>query len=83
MNRRVCSGSSDGRVEATREVLVAGSSTPDDPTVRRSIASEQLCQRSCVVEEKASSTGWPDARKNIASDHPMALLSAAFSQRLV
>jgi hypothetical protein len=39
MNRRVNSGSSDGRVEATRDVLVAGSSATDDPTVRRSIAS--------------------------------------------
>jgi hypothetical protein len=40
MNRRVNSGSSDGRVEATRDVLAAGSSATDDPTVRRSIASE-------------------------------------------
>jgi hypothetical protein len=36
MNRRVSSGSSDGRVEATRDVLAAGSSTSDDPTERRS-----------------------------------------------
>jgi hypothetical protein len=56
MNQRVCSGSSDGRVEATREVLVAGSLAPDDSTVRRSIELEQLCQRSCAVEAKASST---------------------------
>jgi hypothetical protein len=38
-------GLSDGRVEATREVLAVGSSAPDDPTHRRCIASEQLCQR--------------------------------------
>jgi hypothetical protein len=40
MNRRVCSGSSDERVEATTEVLAAGSSASDDPTVRWSIESE-------------------------------------------
>jgi hypothetical protein len=57
MNRRVCSGSSDGRVEAIRDVLAAGSSALDDPTVHWSIALEQLCQRSCAVEATASSTG--------------------------
>jgi hypothetical protein len=56
MNRRVCSGSSDGRMKATREVLAAGSSAPDDPTVLRSIALEQLCQQSCAVAAMASST---------------------------
>jgi hypothetical protein len=83
MNRRVSSGSSHGRVEATKEVLAAGSSAPDDPTVRRSIASKQLCQRSCAVEATASSTEWTDAQKKIASDHLMVLLSAAFSKWLV
>jgi hypothetical protein len=83
MNRWVCSGSSDGRVEATRDVLAAGSLASDDPTVRRSIASEKLCQRSCAVEATASSTRWTDARRNIASDHLTVLLSAAFSQWLV
>jgi hypothetical protein len=38
-------GLSDGRVEANRDDLVAGSSAPDDPTDRQCIASEQLCQR--------------------------------------
>jgi hypothetical protein len=38
-------GLSDGRVEAIRDILVAGSSALDDPTHRRCIASEQLCQR--------------------------------------
>jgi hypothetical protein len=38
-------GLSDGRVEANRDDLVAGSSAPDDPTDRWCIASEQLCQR--------------------------------------
>jgi hypothetical protein len=76
-------GLSDGRMEATRDVLVVGSSAPDDLTERQSIASEQLCQRSCAVETTASSTGWTDTRKNIASDHLTVLLSATFSQRLV
>jgi hypothetical protein len=40
MNRRVSSGSSDGHVKANRDDLAAGSSAPDEPTVRRSIASE-------------------------------------------
>jgi hypothetical protein len=40
MNRRVSNGSSNGRVEANRDNLAAGSSTPDEPTVHRSIASE-------------------------------------------
>jgi hypothetical protein len=38
-------GPSDGRVEANRDDWVVGSSAPDDPTDRRCIASEQLCQR--------------------------------------
>jgi hypothetical protein len=33
-------GLSDGRVEANRDDLVAGSSAPDDPTDRRRIASD-------------------------------------------
>jgi hypothetical protein len=56
MNRRVSSGSSDGRVDATRDVLAVGSSTLDDLTERQSIASEQLCQRSCAMEATTSST---------------------------
>jgi hypothetical protein len=50
-------GLSYGRVEATKDVLAAGSSAPNDPTECRSMASEQLCQRSCAVEATASSTG--------------------------
>jgi hypothetical protein len=38
-------GLSDGRVKANRDDLVAGSSTLDDPTHRRCIESELLCQR--------------------------------------
>jgi hypothetical protein len=38
-------GLSDGRVKANRDDLVAGSSAPDDPTHRRCITLEQLCQR--------------------------------------
>jgi hypothetical protein len=45
MNRRVSSGSSDGCVKANRDGLAAGSSAPDEPTVRQCNASEQLCQR--------------------------------------
>jgi hypothetical protein len=37
-------GLSDGRVEANRDDLVAGSSAPDDPTHRRCIASDQLSE---------------------------------------
>jgi hypothetical protein len=38
-------GLSDGRVEAKRDDLAAGSSALDEPTHSRYIASEQLCQR--------------------------------------
>jgi hypothetical protein len=47
MNRRVSSGSSDGRVKANRDGLAAGSSALVEPTVHRCNASEQLCQQSC------------------------------------
>jgi hypothetical protein len=43
MNRRVSSGSSDGCMEANTDDLAAGSSTLDEPTVRRCIASESFC----------------------------------------
>jgi hypothetical protein len=56
MKRWVCSDSSDRRAEPTKDVLDAGSLALDDPTVRWSIASEQLCQRSCAVEATTSST---------------------------
>jgi hypothetical protein len=83
MNWQVCNSSSDGHMEANSKVLVARSSALDEPTVRR-----MKCQSSCVnghVRWRAttSSTGWTDARKSIASDHPTVLLSVAFSQRLV
>jgi hypothetical protein len=38
-------GLSDGRVEATIDVLTVGSSALDEPTHHRCIASEQLCQQ--------------------------------------
>jgi hypothetical protein len=41
-------GLSDGRVKANRGDLGAGSSALNEPTHRRCIASEQLCQRSHV-----------------------------------
>jgi hypothetical protein len=56
MNRWWSSGSSDGLEEANRKVLAARSSAPDEPMVRRYIASEQLCQRSCAVEGNDYST---------------------------
>jgi hypothetical protein len=40
MNRRVSSGSTDGRVKANRDGLAAGTSVPNELTVRRCIASE-------------------------------------------
>jgi hypothetical protein len=43
-------GLSDSHVEATRGVLVAGSSAPDEPTHHRCNASEQLCQGSSTAK---------------------------------
>jgi hypothetical protein len=45
MNRQVSNGSSDGRVKANRDGLAARSLAPDESTMRRCNASEQLCQR--------------------------------------
>jgi hypothetical protein len=77
----------DGRVEANRDDLVAGSSAPDDPTHRRCIASEQLCQRifnsHARWRQRLVALNEPTPGKKIASDHPTVLLSAAFRQRLV
>jgi hypothetical protein len=50
MNRRWSSGSSDGLVRANSKVLSRSSSTPDELTKRRCIASDELCQRPCAVE---------------------------------
>jgi hypothetical protein len=50
MNRHVSSGSSDGLVEANSKVLAVGFSAPDDPTVRRSIASVQFYHRTSMAE---------------------------------
>jgi hypothetical protein len=83
MNRQVGSGSSDGRVEATREVLALGSSAPDDPMVCQSIASEQLVNGHVRWRQRLVAPDEPTPRKTIASDHPTVLLSAAFSQQLV
>jgi hypothetical protein len=43
-------GLSDGRLEANRHDLSAESSAPDDPTHRRCIASEELCQRTSTAK---------------------------------
>jgi hypothetical protein len=40
----------DGLEEANSMVLARSPSAPDEPTVRRCIASDELCQRSCEVE---------------------------------
>jgi hypothetical protein len=50
MNRRVNSGSSDGLEQANSKVLAARTSTPDEPTVRWSIASEQFCHRTSTAK---------------------------------
>jgi hypothetical protein len=83
MNRRWSSSSSDALEDADSKVLATSPSTPDVPTHNRSIVSEQFCQWSWAVEATTSRTGWTDARKIIALDHPTVLLLAAFSQRLV
>jgi hypothetical protein len=76
-------GLSDGRVKANRGDLSAESSAPDDPTHRRCIASEQLCQRTSTAKWCGRGTGWTDALENIASDHPTVPFSVDFNQRLV
>jgi hypothetical protein len=76
-------GLSDGRLEAKRGDLDAGSSAPDDPTHRRCIASEQLCQRTSTAKWRGRGTGWTDALENIVSDHPTVPFSVDISQRLV
>jgi hypothetical protein len=45
MNRWVSSGLSDGYEETNRDGLARSPSALDEPTHRRCIASEQLCQR--------------------------------------
>jgi hypothetical protein len=42
---RGCVSLSDGHVEATRDILAAGSLALDDPTLRQCIESEHLCQK--------------------------------------
>jgi hypothetical protein len=82
MNRQVSSGSSDGRVKANRDDLAAGSSTLDEPMVRRSIALEYICQRTSTTKWRGRGIRWTDALKRIASVHPTLTFSKAVSQRL-
>jgi hypothetical protein len=56
-------GLSDGCMKANRDDLVAGSSSPDDPTHHRCIASEQLCQRISTAKWRGRGIGWTDALK--------------------
>jgi hypothetical protein len=82
MNRRWSSGSSDALEGANSKVLARSSSAPDDPTHRRSITSEQLCQRISTAKWRGRGIGWTDALKKIASVHPTLTFSEAVSQRL-
>jgi hypothetical protein len=79
MNRRVSSGSFDGRVKANRDGLAEGSSAPME---RRCNTSEQLCQRifNGYMTWRAPDELMP--RKSIASIHPMLPFSVTVSQRL-
>jgi hypothetical protein len=75
-------GLSDGRVEANRDDLVAGSSAPDEPTVRQCNASEQLCQQIFNDYVTWRAPDEPTPRKSIALVHPMLPFSVTVSQRL-
>jgi hypothetical protein len=70
------------RAEANRDDLVAGSSAPDDPTDRRCIASEQLCQTVSTAKRRGRGTGLTDALEELASVHPTLPFSVAVNQRL-
>jgi hypothetical protein len=48
-------------MKANRGDLDAGSSTADDPTHRRCIVSEQLCQRTSTAMWRGRGTGWTNA----------------------
>jgi hypothetical protein len=56
----------DSRVKANRGDLGVGSSAPDDPTHRRCIASEQLCQRTSTALWCGRGTGWTDALEKLS-----------------
>jgi hypothetical protein len=73
---------SDGCMEATRDVLNAGSSAPDESTHHRCNASEQLCQRifNGYVTWRALDELTP--RKNIALVDQTLPFSLAVSERL-
>jgi hypothetical protein len=47
MNRRWSSSSSDGLEEANIKVLAMRTSTPEELTMRRCIASDELCMVMC------------------------------------
>jgi hypothetical protein len=73
-------GLSDGRVEATRDVLVVGSSALDEPTHHRCNASEKLCQRIFNGYVTWRAPDEPTPRKSIASVHPTLPFSVDVSQ---
>jgi hypothetical protein len=76
-------GVTDGRLEANRGDLDTGSSAADDPTHRRCIAWEQLCQRTSTAKWRGRGTRWTNALENIASDHPTVPFSVDVSKWLV
>jgi hypothetical protein len=76
-------GLSDGRVEANRVDLDAGSSAPDEPTHRRCIASGQLCQRISTAKWRGRGIRWTDTLKKTTLVHPTLPFSVVVSQRLV
>jgi hypothetical protein len=76
-------GLSDGVKTTNSEVFAAESSAPDEPTVHRMKRRINCVNGHVQWRATASSTGWTDAWKSIASDHPTVLLSPAFTQQLV
>jgi hypothetical protein len=51
----------DGYEETNRDGLARSPSAPDEPTHRRCIASEQLCQRISMATSRGRGSGWTGA----------------------
>jgi hypothetical protein len=81
MNRPAKRGSSDGRVKTNRDGLAEGSSAPDEPTVHRCNALEQLCQWICNGYMTWRAPNEPTPRKSVASVHPTLPFSVTVIQR--
>jgi hypothetical protein len=80
---RGSAGLSDGYEDTYSKGLAKRSSAPDEPTHRRCIASEQLCQQSCNGWVTWRAPDEPTPWKSIASVHSTLPFLAAFSQQLV